>query len=114
MTLAEVQAEFIHWRTNKVHRSVRIPESLWQKVHAIHTEYPNAQLTSTLRLSERRLTANMQRLSGSAFVNIPLPPDPVQASRCEVTLTCGKKSLSFSVPVQTLTQLLPAIAPLMQ
>jgi hypothetical protein len=114
-TLEAASVAFNTWRKNKVKGSEPIPDDLWRIVNDLVPHYKPSQIRAVLGISNlqfnRHCVTSIQfpmqgNNEGFAEAIIPNVPQP---DLCEVTLQGPRKSLSLTLPIQSLELVLPML-----
>ena len=120
ITLESTAASFQEWRTQRSSRSDLIPEYLWSMALSLYPQYNRAKICRQLRLSggqfKRRLDGKSPILSDTGFVlasNDGVKSHPKLNTDIQLAIKGKERTLTFSVGVDVLSQILPHLGALL-
>jgi len=90
LTLAEVKAEFEHWRVERKHSRQIIPQELWKLVKHIINRYKLSEITRELRINYQQLRDQVDCTKTKS--NKPSKPTKKAAQTSSVT----EQSITFA------------------
>ena len=92
LTLADVQAQFEHWRTTRRNRSP-IPQELWDAATSLASQHSTLEISNALKLTHSKLKQRFDASSSSQtapshdFVQLGVMQPTVAPSSCVVELS---------------------------
>lgn len=120
ITLESVERAFYEWRTGRSSRTELIPKNLWHMALKLYPQHKRTIICRRLRLSGGQFKQHLEA-SGHAFLDngfVLASADYVKKnstpySEVQLTIKGKERTLTFSVDVHTLGQILPNIGVLL-